>query len=217
MKILSLDASGPTASAALCEGGKLMALSYADCGLKHSVTLLPMAEELLNRAGWTAADLDLLAVTHGPGSFTGLRIAVSTLKGLALANQTPCAGVSTLEAMAWRRNDRDGVICAMMDARRGEYYTAMFEIADGKPRRLTEDRALPGGAIEAELAAYGQPVTKIGGETQAGSAPLLLAYGAALAAQSKTPVHARELIPVYLRQSQAERMAAGADAPVSPR
>jgi tRNA threonylcarbamoyladenosine biosynthesis protein TsaB len=201
MKILALDASGPTASAALCEGGKLIALSYADCGLKHSVTLLPMAGELLARAGWTAVGLDLLAVTNGPGSFTGLRIAVSAVKGLALVHGTPCVGVSSLEALAWCVN-KDGLACALMDARRGEFYTAAFRVEGGIPRRLTEDCALPGEAIEAGLAAYGEPVTKIG----CGPEPCFTAYGAALAAQGKTPIQARELVPVYLRQSQAERM-----------
>jgi len=205
MKILAFDASGPTASAALLEGERLVAASYADCGLKHSVTLLPMAEELLSRAGWTVAGLDLLAVTHGPGSFTGLRIAVSTVKGLALVNNTPCVGVSSLEAAAWGCADRDGLVCALMDARRGEFYTATFEIANGRPRRLTEDRALAGDVIEAELAAYGQSVIKIND----GKAPVNLAYGAALAAREKTQVTADALVPVYLRISQAERMIGG--------
>jgi tRNA threonylcarbamoyladenosine biosynthesis protein TsaB len=205
MKRLALDASGPTASVALCEGDKLVALSYADCGLKHSVTLLPMAEELLNRAGWKIADLDALVVTNGPGSFTGLRIAVSTVKGLAVANQTPCVGVSSLEAMAWCAAHRrgNGVVCAWMDARRGEFYTATFDIVDGRPHRLTQDRALPGETMDAELAAYGQPVMKIGEGTE----PLVLAYGAALAAPEKIPVQAGALVPVYLRKPQAERMA----------
>jgi tRNA threonylcarbamoyladenosine biosynthesis protein TsaB len=202
MKILALDASGPTVSAALLEGDRLVALSYADCGLKHSVTLLPLTEELTRRAGWAVADLDLLAVTNGPGSFTGLRIAVSTVKGLALANGTLCAGVSSLEAMVWCRKDQDGMVCALMDARRGEYYTAAFRIGNGLPCRLTEDRALPLDAIEAELAAYSEPVARIG----IGPGPLCLAYGAALAARRKTPIQAGALVPVYLRKSQAERL-----------
>jgi len=206
VKILALDASGPTASAALCQGDRLVALSYADCGLKHSVTLLPMAEELLNRAGWTVADLGLLVVTNGPGSFTGLRIAVSTVKGLALVNGTPCAGVSSLEALAWCHADRDGIVCALMDARRGEFYAATFDILGGIPRRLTQDRALPRDVIETELAAYRQPVRQV----LDGTAPCALAHGAALAAKQKTPIQASELVPVYLRKSQAERMAAEA-------
>jgi tRNA threonylcarbamoyladenosine biosynthesis protein TsaB len=202
MKILSFDASGPTASVALREDERIVAMSYADCGLKHSVILLPMVEETMRRVGWTLRGLDLIAVTNGPGSFTGLRIAVATAKGLAFAHNTPCAGVSALEAMAWRSAECDGMVCAMMDARRGEFYTAAFDIIGGIPRRLTEDRALPLEAIETELAAYRRPVTRIND----GAHPIPLAYGAAMAARGQTPADAAALVPFYLRQPQAERL-----------
>ena len=101
MKILALEASAVAASVALCEDEVLLAESYQDTGLTHSQTLLPMTQELLARCGLGVADVDLIAVSAGPGSFTGLRIGVATAKGLAWAAEKPCAGCSTLESMAW--------------------------------------------------------------------------------------------------------------------
>ena len=101
MKILALESSAVTASAALWEDGKCLGLSYANCGLTHSETLLPMIEGLLKRCSMTPGDADLIAVARGPGSFTGVRIGVATAKGLSWGADRPCCGVSTLEAMAW--------------------------------------------------------------------------------------------------------------------
>ena len=106
MRILAIDVSALAASAALTQDGKLLGEFFLNVGLTHSVTLLPMAEALLKNTGLTMADVDLFAVSHGPGSFTGVRIGVSTVKGLAWAAEKPCVGVSTLEAMAW------GGLCA---------------------------------------------------------------------------------------------------------
>ena len=101
MKILALESSAVSASVALTEDEKLVAQSFQNCGLTHSRTLLPMVENLLANCGVSLADVDAIAVAHGPGSFTGVRIGVATVKGLALGADKPCLGVSTLEAMAW--------------------------------------------------------------------------------------------------------------------
>ena len=120
MKILALESSAVACSAALCEEEKLIAQSFQNNGLTHSRTLMPMCEDLLRNCGQTLEDIDLIAVAVGPGSFTGLRIGVSAAKGLAWPGDKPCAGVSTLEAMAWSVAHMGGEICPAMDARRGQ-------------------------------------------------------------------------------------------------
>ena len=120
MLILAFESSARPASTALLQDGALLA-QYSQCSrLTHSRTLLPMAEDMLKNTELTLDAVDLLAVAHGPGSFTGVRIGVSTVKGLAWAADKPCVGVSTLEAMAWHGAAVGGLICPVMDARRGQ-------------------------------------------------------------------------------------------------
>lgn len=142
MKILAFESSAVSASVALVEDEKLIAQSFQNCGLTHSRTLLPMAESLLANCGAALDDVDAFAVAHGPGSFTGVRIGVATVKGLALGADKPCVGVSTLEAMAWGARALGGRLCCVMDARAGQVYNALFAIEDGAPHRLCDDRAL---------------------------------------------------------------------------
>ena len=142
MKILAFESSAVSASVALVEDEKLIAQSFQNCGLTHSRTLLPMAESLLKNCGAALDDVDALAVAHGPGSFTGVRIGVATVKGLALGADKPCIGVSTLEAMAWGARALGGRLCCVMDARAGQVYNALFAVKNGAPRRLCDDRAL---------------------------------------------------------------------------
>lgn len=142
MKILALESSAVSASVALTEDEKLVAQSFQNCGLTHSRTLLPMVENLLANCGVSLADVDAIAVAHGPGSFTGVRIGVATVKGLALGADKPCLGVSTLEAMAWGARALGGDLCCVMDARAGQVYNALFTVEDGRVRRLCDDRAV---------------------------------------------------------------------------
>ena len=134
MKILALESSAVSASVALTEDEKLVAQSFQNCGLTHSRTLLPMVENLLANCGVSLSDVDAIAVAHGPGSFTGVRIGVATVKGLALGADKPCLGVSTLEAMAWGARALGGDLCCVMDARAGQVYNALFTVEDGKVR-----------------------------------------------------------------------------------
>ena len=223
MLTLALEASAKTASAALCRDGLLLGQYFQNCGLTHSVTLLPMAEALLKNTGLTTADVDVFAVSHGPGSFTGVRIGVSTVKGLAWAAQKPCVGVSTLEAMAFNGLAApESLICCAMDARRGQIYNALFCIRDGRPERLCPDRAVSLAELTAELTARNEKrifVTGDGAELtaaalhQAGlpadlapeNARWQSAWGVCMAAADKQPVPGDALLPVYLRLSQAER------------
>ena len=101
-----------------------------------------MAEDLFANCGVSLDEIDAIAVAHGPGSFTGVRIGVATVKGLALGAGKPCVGVSTLEAMAWGARVLGGPLCCVMDARAGQVYNALFTIENGAPRRLCSDRAL---------------------------------------------------------------------------
>ena len=122
MKILALESSAVACSAALCEDETLVAQAFQNNGLTHSRTLMPMCGDLLKNCGAAPADVDVVAVAAGPGSFTGLRIGVAAAKGLAWSLGKPCAGVSTLEAMAWTAAHMGMEICPVMDARRGQVY-----------------------------------------------------------------------------------------------
>jgi tRNA threonylcarbamoyladenosine biosynthesis protein TsaB len=142
--ILAFDSSSKTASAAIVdEGGRLLAQSFINVGLTHSETLMPMIAELLNRTEQPTH----IAVTNGPGSFTGLRIGAACALGLAESLDIPICGVSSLEAAAWNAAHMSGYVRAVMDARRGQVYTALFYADNGKIERLTPDLALPVGEI----------------------------------------------------------------------
>ena len=142
MLILAFETSAKAASAALLEDGKLLAESYQNTGLTHSQTLMVMAENLLHQCGKTVNDVNAVAVAAGPGSFTGVRIGVAAAKGFAWGREVPCYGVSTLEAIALSLGEYQGYVCPVMDARRNQVYNALFEIKDGKPVRLCDDRAI---------------------------------------------------------------------------
>ena len=162
MLILAFESSAKPASAALVKDGQLLS-QYMQCSaLTHSRTLLPMAEDMLKNAELRLSDVDLIAVAHGPGSFTGIRIGVSTVKGLAWAAEKPCVGVSTLEAMAWHGLAVGGYICPVMDARRSQVYNALFKIENGRPVRMTEDRPIALEELAKEVTALGAPVFLIG-------------------------------------------------------
>jgi len=153
LKILAFESSAVSASVALTEDDYLIAQSFQNCGLTHSRTLLPLAENLLNNCGLSWNDIDAFAVAHGPGSFTGVRIGVATVKGLAMGTGKPCVGVSTLESMAWGARALQAPVCCVMDARAGQVYNALFDIDNGKPVRLRPDRAVSLDALAEEICA----------------------------------------------------------------
>ena len=223
MLMLSMESSAKAASAALTRDETLLAQSIQCSGLTHSRTLLPMAEDLLKNAGVSVQDVDVFAVAQGPGSFTGVRIGVAAIKGLAWAAEKPVIGVSTLEAMAWHglAAGEGSLICCALDARRSQVYNALFEIREGRPRRLTEDRAISVEALLAELESFDWKPFLVGDGAQLCAdacaradiafalAPENLrqqsAWGVAMAALDKEPVPGDQLQTVYLRLSQAER------------
>ena len=151
MKILSVDTSATAASVALSEEGKLIGETFINTSLTHSQTLIPMVEQLLNNTKTEISDIDAIAVNAGPGSFTGVRIGVAAVKGLAFANNIPCVSVSTLESMAYNFLSTDCIVCAVMDARCSQVYNALFEIKNGVVTRLCDDRALSLDDLKNEL------------------------------------------------------------------
>lgn len=225
MKILALESSAVACSVAVCEDEKLIAQSFQHSGLTHSRTLLPMCGDLLKNCGLTLSEMDVIAVAAGPGSFTGLRIGVAAAKGLAWPEDKPCAGVSTLEAMAWSLAHVEGDICPVMDARRNQVYNARFQAGGGSLTRLCPDRAISIEELAGELAdrkktqilvgdgavlCYNE-LTKRGLPVELAPPHLRLqsawgvARGALELARKDGLVTAAALAPVYHRLSQAER------------
>jgi tRNA threonylcarbamoyladenosine biosynthesis protein TsaB len=142
MKILAFDSTARAASCALVDDGRLLGHYNIDNGLTQSELLLPMAEDMLSSLGLTFDDIDAYAAATGPGSFTGVRIGVSLVKGLAFGKNKPCISVSTLEALAENIAALDGILLPCMDARRAQVYNAVFSSDGNTLTRLTEDRAV---------------------------------------------------------------------------
>ena len=223
MKILAFDSTALTASVAVCEDEELLATLTLNNGNTHSQTLLPMAESLFRLLSIDATDIDLFACSSGPGSFTGVRIGAATLKGMAFGREKDCVGVSTLAALAYNLRLCHGIVCAVMNARRNQVYTATF-LADGKKvTRLTPDEAISAEELDARLAEYKEPVYLVGdgievcldsfSKTKPEHTPTELscqsAYSVAQVALEEykkgNAVSDTELSATYLRLSQAER------------
>ncbi len=155
MKVLGIESTAGVASVAITDNGRTTALFTTDTGNTHSATLLPMIESSLKVAGIKVSDLDLISVSAGPGSFTGVRIGAATAKGLAFADNIPCVGVSSLAAMAENLRDLEGIVCPVINARSGRVYTALFKCEPGRaPRRLTDDDVLPTEELASLLEKY---------------------------------------------------------------
>ena len=226
MMILALETTAKAASCAVLQDGMPLATAWQATGLTHSRTLMPMVEDMLKNSELTLADMDAIAVAAGPGSFTGLRIGIAAVKGLAWAGDKPCVGVSTLEAMAWPLAHLEGrvIVCAM-DARRSQVYNALFLAAGEGLQRLAPDRAIGLDQLGEELKKVEKEKIVVGDGarlcyntlTEQGitlkMAPEHLrmqsAWGVARAAlelvRSGGLVSGEELAPVYCRLSQAER------------
>ena len=226
MKILAFDSTAKVASAAVSDGEKILAEYSVDNGLTQSELLLPMAEDLLRSLKMSFADIDLFACSAGPGSFTGVRIGVALVKGLAFGRNIPCAEVSTLEALAENLSGLDGITVAVMDARRGQFYCALFESSENGIKRLTDDAPLSAKELADALASYeGRTVYLVGDgylpakraleslgvktavtpEKLRNESAASVAICAARAALAKKTVSDRDIKPCYLRVPQAER------------
>lgn len=214
--LLSVDSSSVTAAAALTDGDMVIKSEFINAGLTHSETLLPMIKRVME--GHRFDELDAIAVTAGPGSFTGVRIGVATVKGLAFNCDIPCISVSALEAAAHNFISENCVVCVVMDARRMQFYNALFEVKDGIVARLCDDRAISIEDLRKELIGYDKVILAgDGAELCYNHIELdntVLAdeekrypngVGVSSASADKNKITAAKLMPVYLRLSQAER------------
>jgi tRNA threonylcarbamoyladenosine biosynthesis protein TsaB len=225
MKILAVDTSGPVAGAALYEDGALTHEILANHGLTHSQTIMPMVDDALSAAGLRPKDVDLFAAVAGPGSFTGVRIGVGTVKALAHAVQKPCLGLDALEVLAMGASGFEGTVCPILDARRGQVYCAAFDAAQigARPVRLLPDRAvaleeflgtLPekgrllflGDGLKVHMEAVRRALGDRALRAPAHMASIRPGAACALAALMESEkIDYMELQPIYLRASQAER------------
>lgn len=216
--ILGIDSSAISAGCALVEGQKIVAEEFLNTKHTHSETLLPMVKSMLQSAGIKLSDVDAVAVSSGPGSFTGLRIGISCVKGMCAGAKKPCIAVSTLEAIAYNFIGIDGVICACMDARRKQVYNALFRSRDGVIERLCPDRAVSAEELSRELSCYSEKIIFAGDGAELMdnftnhaytlSSPALRyqrGSGVAFAGQKLPETAPESLMPTYLRLSQAER------------
>lgn len=162
MKILALESSGLVASAAVVSEDKVIGEYSTNFRKTHSQTLLPMADAVLKMTDTDIREIDAIAVSGGPGSFTGLRIGSATAKGLGLALDKPIVNVPTLEALAWNIFGTEALICPIMDARRNQVYTAVFEYQDDRLKAVSPQEAVPIEAIVEKLNAYGRRVVFLG-------------------------------------------------------
>lgn len=237
MKLVGIDTSSVTASAAVIDDGQLIAqrcypgsaagLAADAPGLRsnHAEILLPLIESVLAQARVALAEMTGLAVAIGPGSFTGLRIGLSTVKGLAYGWGIPVIGVSTLLAQAARVEDFDGLICALLDARKNEVYAALFRRRQDSLARLTDDFLAPVERVIDRARATGVPCLFIGDGVRRYEKRLIDGLGdmarrcaensvcscaAAVARLGMERLRRSEsddlgqLVPVYLRPSEAE-------------
>lgn len=231
MKILAVDSSGNTASAAVYIDGVITALNSVNNNKTHSQTLLPMIEHAMKQAGIDVSELDAVAAAEGPGSFTGLRIGASTVKGLSFAAGIPIVPVSTLAALAYNFAGMDGIICPVMDARRGQVYSAAYSFCGGcgdiineiyGPRALPLDEVLdklrgsypdervifPGDGVlvhESRIREVMEDKAFIALSHQRFQSAASVAMLAAQYYADGKYVNGADFEPVYLRLSQAER------------
>lgn len=219
MNIFALDSASKTASVAIMQNGSLIYEAYLSNGLTHSETLMTLTENAFAVTGMAPKDIQLFALNAGPGSFTGLRIGMALIKGMAMPFNTPCAGVSTLESMAHTFCGQGRLVCAL-NARRNQVYFAAFDIDNGRVTRLCQDMAADAQQVR-QYAAHGMQLmgdgadiiqNALGGEFASRLYPAAFANGRAsgiaLCAEKQAPCTVQQLEINYHRLSQAERLKA---------
>lgn len=217
--LLAMDSTGPSLSVALAKDGKIVYECFQRTGHTHSERLLPMIDAALASQGIEASQLDLLAVTVGPGSFTGVRIGVETAKALAHALNIPCVPVNALEAIAMGAGRFEGVVCPLQDARAGQVYCASFmdgeQVLPDSAMKLAEfletlpdeaDCCFVGDGAQAHRVALENAMGERAVFAAESEMNLRAANAAVLGyAQRDKAVGWREILPYYLRKPQAER------------
>lgn len=230
MRVLAIDCSAVAASVAIVSEDKILGSSYTNVGLTHSQTLVPMINSTLTNSQISLDDIDCFAINAGPGSFTGVRIGVAALKGIAAFSEGNCIATSTLESMAYNyAGVRDCVVVAAMDARCAQAYTAVFRVSGDTVTRLSEDDAILISDLYDVIASLGvesDEIVFVGDGAHlcynalneklpsAKLAPLHLLYQNAVSVAKlalacvkvgEKLVAAEEILPTYLRAPQAER------------
>ncbi|HZK22122.1 MAG TPA: tRNA (adenosine(37)-N6)-threonylcarbamoyltransferase complex dimerization subunit type 1 TsaB [Oscillospiraceae bacterium] len=225
MKILGVDSSAKTASVSIVEDGKVLSLLYYNTGFTHSQTLMPMIKSALDIASIKISEIDAYAVSIGPGSFTGIRIAIAAVKGMAQPLSKPCIAISTLKAAAYPLLEHDCTAVSVMDARREQVYEAIFDCSENKLLRLTDDSANSINDLYEKIKDIKKPLYFIGDGADIcfsalnskmpniRLAPEQIKYqradSVAFLALEKYKkgefITAEELNPFYLRDSQAEQ------------
>lgn len=227
MNVLAVETSAKSTGVSIIADKKVVSEFNVNAKLTHSQTLMPMVEAALACADFSLDAIDAFAVSCGPGSFTGLRIGIGAIKGMAYALEKPCISVSTLQALATNLVGYDGIICPVMDARCAQVYTALFK-ADlmGKLTRLSPDEAITIIALKERLSRIDKNIFLVGdgaelcyNQLKADISNLFLAsaavrfqkatsvgiIGCAELAENSSVCTAAELMPHYLRLPQAER------------
>jgi tRNA threonylcarbamoyladenosine biosynthesis protein TsaB len=229
MIVLAADTSTPFLSVALCEDDGVLAEYNEPADRRHAELILGVVDDLFRRSGLELKNVDLLAVTRGPGSFTGLRVGISTWKGLASGAALPLIGVSTLDALARRCAEPRERLCVLLDAKMQEVYGATYEFRDGKLRKTQEDSVGPvaefvdadagstaymgdGALLYAETIREAHPDAVVLSEEESMPRASAVAAVGLECFRQGDPSIASEVVPVYLRQSQAERNRAKAQA-----
>ncbi len=226
MNLLAIDASGIAGSVAYIKDGKLAGEYYICDKLTHSQTIMPMLEDMKTLLSINLEEIDAVAVTSGPGSFTGLRIGVTAAKALALALDVPIVGVPTLDTMAHAMVYTEYLICPIMDARRNQVYTALYKWEEDTLKRLTEHMAVDieeyvAGLKDREekiiflgdgVSVYENRIKEVLGEKAVFAPSFCNLQHASVLADVATKRYEEGqvedpslFVPIYLRKSQAER------------
>lgn len=227
MKVLGIETSGLVSSVAIADDHQIICEFSTNYKKTHSVTLMPMLEEMLRLVDIDIKSIDLIAVSEGPGSFTGLRIGSASAKGIAMALNIPIASIPTLDALAYNIEPTDLLICPMMDAKRQQVYTAIYAYEDNEIKPLTDTMATSiediinkikgfnkgviflGDGFESNkeiiLSLLGDTVWKLANsQNRMQRASSIALLGQKYAKESKLQTHI-EHAPIYLRKPQAER------------
>jgi len=224
MRILSLDSATEVATCAILEDNNLLGETILNYKKQHSVILMPMIDSLLKNLNLSIKDLDGFVVSKGPGSFTGLRIGMATIKGLSQGTNKPFVSVSTLDALAYNMCYTSGIICPVLDALRGNVYTALYSFTDSKLKLISDYMVISVEELVSLLEKQNEPVCFIGDGIQKNKDLLSSLDNVSFAPGHLNIVRAsslgelgHELLsngieeslhnsgPVYLRKSQAER------------
>ncbi len=208
MKILALETSGRLCGVALSCDGAVVAETNLSYKMEHSTTLMPMLDGLLGLVHTDISEIDVFAVSSGPGSFTGVRIGVCAVKGLADFCRKPVVPVPTLDALAYNVFNDDRLIAPLIDARRGQVYAACYRHSENAFERLTEycacDETEFLSIVNGLCERLDKKVLFINEDKKRAGAVAMLAER--MLADGFEPIQSKELVPFYLRKSQAERL-----------